>query len=144
MNQIRPNLYIGNAPDACSAPLLADNKITAVFNVGLDCNDPWDCPGVLFVKIGLIDGPGNHQSQIRFALDVLDRLLMDGHRVMIHCVAGHSRAPYITARYLSRRENRNFKITLAEVIRLRPGAENPNRLVALYGTGWEGLPEPAQ
>lgn len=143
MNKIRPNLYIGNMGDAQSVAVLRTEKITAVLNVGFDCDDPW-FPNMFFVKVGLIDGPGNTPAQIRFAVDTLGYLLRDGYRVMIHCVAGHSRAPYITTRYLSLVENRNFQKVFEEVVRLRPGAENPNRLRGLYGTGWEGLLEPRQ
>ncbi len=64
-------------------------------------------------QILMEDGPGNSVELLHEALSTLDTLLTN-HRVLVHCMEGASRAPFVVACHLALRE----KISLLDALDL--------------------------
>lgn len=114
MNEIIPGLWIGNSQDAKNNSELEKNSIRSVFNVAWDL-DYRVLPGIIPVKVGLFDGPGNRESTFALAVNTLVALKKMGP-VMIHCHEGVSRSPTVAAAYLV--ENVNGITTLVDAFEL--------------------------
>ena len=72
---------------------------------------------------GLIDGPGNEVTTLIAAVYVLEQLLRRHDKVLVHCHAGHSRAPTVVGTYLASRngyEANNFAKAMHEIKHKRP------------------------
>lgn len=121
MNKIRDNIYLGSWQPAADLQQLKDNAITAVLNVALDCEDPdFFNEGISNVKVGLGDCDYNKSHMKDLAVLALERLIIAGERVYVHCVAGASRSPYVVAKYLAKTEGSNLRDKTMELHNLRP------------------------
>jgi protein-tyrosine phosphatase len=92
---IRDEIAIGDSQDAISA----DNKIfDATLNVAidLDIKDEFKWR----YKIGLLDGPGNDPRIFAAILILLDSLVSQDKKVLVHCHAGASRSVMVVAAWL--------------------------------------------
>jgi histidinol-phosphate aminotransferase len=135
MDWITEHLAIGNIDDALSLETLRAAGITAV----LGLNDfPTFLAGSGFEwrRVRLIDGPGNSSSEIMDALEALDGFLTAGHRVLVHCTEGVSRAPFVTACYLARQNGWEIEAALEYISQHRTIA-NPHPELRLL---WQDLP----
>lgn len=120
MNKIRENIYLGNEDVVQDIKMLKSAGINAVFNVGDNSLDPYyPSREMLMVKVGLEDNQFNEPRAKDLAVGVLGSLLDRGYVVYVHCVAGASRSPFIVARYLAERENRDIREVLTELKQLR-------------------------
>lgn len=102
MDKIRDNLYIGNSHDAlhCTEELKAEG-ITAIFNVARDLtNTTVTHKDFEMYHVGILDGGGNDPIICGCALMLLNGLLRQGHKVLIHCHEGKSRSVVIAAAHL--------------------------------------------
>lgn len=121
MNKIRENIYLGSWQPATNLQWLHSNRITAVLNVALDCEDPdFFNEGISNVKVGLGDCDYNKPHMKELAVLALEKLLMAGEIVYVHCVAGASRSPYVVAKYLAKTEGSNLRDKTMELHTLRP------------------------
>jgi protein-tyrosine phosphatase len=102
LNQITENIFIGNSHAALhSRDLLKSLGITAILNVAKDLdNNKLDPQEFSLNKIGLGDGDGNDLEDIGTALQVLQKLLLNGHKVLVHCHEGKSRSVGLVATYI--------------------------------------------
>lgn len=102
-NKIGNHLWLDSWRGASDRSWLRENNIKTIINVAEDFNDP-DQPGIRQIKIGLTDGPGNEPWMIRLAIDTvllaIDKADGTDENVLVHCIAGRSRSPYIAARAL--------------------------------------------
>ncbi len=94
-------LFLGNAMDARDLQQLHDLQIAAV--VDLAANEP---PAqltrdILYCRIPIIDGDGNSNAIIEFAIRSVATLVEKEFRTLVACSAGMSRSPAITATALS-------------------------------------------
>lgn len=121
MNKIRDNIYLGSWQPATDLPLLQANGITAILNVALEQQDPdFFNEGISNVKVGLGDCDYNKSHMKDLAVLALERLLIAGEKVYVHCVAGASRSPYVVAKYLAKVEGSNLRDKTMELHTLRP------------------------
>lgn len=118
ITKIRDNLYLSGQDDVNNE--MRRFGITAVLNVADNSMDPYyRGTEILMCKVGLEDNNLNPNHFIDLALIVLEFLLNNGHVVLVHCVAGASRSPYIIARYLAKKENKNVRDVLIELKSIR-------------------------
>jgi protein-tyrosine phosphatase len=107
MTQISDSIFIGNSQDHKRLDVLKTTGITAVYNVAADLNTEW-CTEIVYVKCGLWDGPAG-SNRIELAVDLLEKLVDGGERVLIHCHEGCNRSPYIVAKYLAKKNGTDWK-----------------------------------
>lgn len=123
INRVRHNIFLSGENEVKSLETMRALGITAVLNVADNSPDPYyRATTVLMVKVGLEDNELNDPEAKDLAVFVLASLLDAGYSVLVHCVAGASRSPYIVARYLSETEDRPIKEVLVELKTLRPEA----------------------
>ena len=74
------------------------------------------------------------------AVDELNRLLNEGHTVLVHCRHGKSRSPHVIAACLASRENKQYQDVYEEIRKICPrvlwlsmGEEIKNK----FGVEWE-------
>jgi protein-tyrosine phosphatase len=99
LSRITDKLFIGDSGDAKNLDHLQEVPINGVLNVAfdLDVKEDYYHRGISAHKVGLIDGPGNKIGDYYAAVLKLDSLLKTKNQVMIHCHAGVSRSPFVTA-----------------------------------------------
>lgn len=124
MNRISAKLWLGEAADACDIEAIGRNGITAALSLAEDaCHEERD--GILRTGVFLSDLHENPLSQYRKAVETIDRLLKEGHTVLIHCTAGISRSPAVVAGYLTSRKEMHPLQAWCLIVRRRPVVE-PN------------------
>jgi hypothetical protein len=94
LSKITDKIWLGNELDSFAAM-----GCTAILTVAVE-PFPSDILATT-AKCGLIDGPGNPPALYQAALCELHGLLAMGHTVMVHCIEGVSRSPFIVACYLA-------------------------------------------
>ena len=119
MNKVHSNIWIGNSRDA----RIPNGTIDANLNVALDLI--YSAPVQKYVKVGLVDGPGNEQKDFNLAVDILDELIKKGNNVLVHCHSGVSRSVSVVTVYLAKESGRSFDEVLLEIQAVRPVA-NPH------------------
>lgn len=125
MNKIRDNLYVGSI-NSTSEEQLREHGITAVLNIAYEVNDPpSDYTKMRQVKVGLGDAWDNNPYMKELAVSALKQMLYNKEVVLVHCMAGASRAIYVVCRVIADIEGKQVKDVYEEVRQLRP--------VALYG-----------
>lgn len=129
---ITDNVAIGDSQDGKKA----DNKVfDAVLNVAIDLdikdNFKWR------YKVGLLDGPGNHMHMFMAAVLVLDALVSQDKKVLVHCHAGLSRSPIVVATWVATTGVTSLEHATEEICKLR-GA---NPAFALRELARETLPQ---
>jgi histidinol-phosphate aminotransferase len=134
MDWITEQIAIGNIDDALSAEGLRGAGISAVLGLN-DFPTFLDGSGFEWRRVMLIDGRGNTSADVLSALQALEGFLADGHRVLVHCTEGVSRAPFVTACHLARRNAWQFEAALAYV-RARRSIANPHPELRLL---WQEL-----
>ena len=138
MDKIRDNLYIGNSHDAihCKDELKAEG-ITAVLNVARDLtNTKLTHKDFELYHVGIMDGGGNDPIVCGCALMLLNGLLRQGHKVLIHCHEGKSRSVVIAAAHLRAcGEYWDLKDAIADIKRVRPVVDVKPELQQMF----EGL-----
>lgn len=117
---IQDCLAIGNESDATDESLLIDSGITAVLNVAAEIMPPHYQSDIISAKVGLIDGPGNYPSLYTVAIQILDVLLTEEEMVLVHCVAGISRSPFIVACYLVLKQDISYREAEQFILSRRP------------------------
>ena len=130
MDWITDQIAIGNIDDALSAERLRMEGVTAVLGL---CDFPTFSPALGFAwqRVELFDGEGNSIAELRAALQALDAFVEAGHRVLVHCREGVSRAPFVTACYLAGVDG-DFDVALETVSRRRRIANPHPGLIALW------------
>lgn len=134
---IKPDILIGTYPqnEVDLDRLMSGPKITAVLNLQTD-NDfrtlrvnwakfehAYKARGMLCQRWPIVDlSPSSLENRLEGAVDVLDQLLGDGHRVYVHCSAGIGRAPAVVMGYLAWYQGMGLKAAIELVKRLRPCA----------------------
>jgi protein-tyrosine phosphatase len=111
---INEKIAIGNAQDSINV----DNTIfNSVLNVAIDFdikdNFRWRH------KVGLVDGPGNDPLTFYSAVLLLESLVKQGKKVLVHCHEGKSRSVMVVATWLSMRGLSNLDDALKSIMALR-------------------------
>lgn len=139
MDEILPNLYVGNAVSATSAHL-RDHQIDAVVNCAKELDDP-DVQELQLDYLHLPLKDSMHQSLTK-SIDVATPWIQDqlssGKVVLIHCAMGRSRSVAILIAFLqSLNKNLSAEQALAFIRTKRPCANpNPNFMRQLDKKGF--------
>lgn len=102
-NQITDDVFIGSAADALHRPidLLNGAGITAILNVAKDLSNIRQIHNhFMMCHIPLTDGGANSIKMCELAVEALQAMLDDGHRVMVHCHVGRSRSVGVVATWM--------------------------------------------
>lgn len=129
ISKITENIFIGNADDAKSAPHITEAGITAVLNCAMDLD--YQQRAAFTVKVGMIDGKGNKPTDLLTAVRMLETLLENGHRVLVHCHEGRSRSPVVVATYMSKTKGMSIETALSELNKLRPLVDPNQHMIKL-------------
>jgi hypothetical protein len=124
MDWITDRIAIGNSCDA-RAPKGVDATINVAVDLHISEDFEWRH------KVGLIDGPGNHPQTFMAAVLLLDALMEEGKKVLVHCHAGRSRSVMVISTWLAWREGRSFDVTLKAIQKLRQWERSEPALYAL-------------
>lgn len=107
IKKIAPNIFISGANEIHNKEELKGLGITAILNVAWEVNDPEYSPeDFKMVKVGLLDSSNNPDWLKSLAIIAFGSLVENGEIVLIHCLHGASRSPYIALRYLAEKEKR--------------------------------------
>ncbi len=105
MTNVFPNIWLGNSRDMHEADL-RKHKVDAILNTAhdLECNRGWP-DGVLYVKCGLVDGPGNTMAAYHAAVLMLCSIVTGGRKVLVsdHDAGSRACAVIIMAMHAMRR-----------------------------------------
>ena len=120
MNWITDQIAVGNIDDALNVSSLSEYCVTAVVSLHWF---PLHIPArsVIHRRIELEDGVGNSPELLHQALSALDTLVVAKHRVLVHCLQGVSRSPFVVAGYLALRNKTSLSnaVTLVREHRTR-------------------------
>lgn len=111
---VTDNIAIGDADDSRSA----DNKIfNATLNVAidLDIEDTFEWRH----KVGLLDGIGNHPQTFLAAVLLLDSLVQQDKKVLVHCQSGTSRSVMVVSAWIKMKGYASLKEALDQIMPLR-------------------------
>jgi hypothetical protein len=135
VTQIKPNIYVGSYPQNAADVdrLVTGPNITAVLN--LQTNDDLRALGIrwsdflgaykersiLCMRYPIVDfSPNGLENRLEGAVDMLDQLLGNDHRVYVHCTAGVCRAPAVVIGHLAWNLGMGPKAAIKFVKHLRP------------------------
>lgn len=117
--KLTENLFLSGESEAHNIDKLKELGITAILNVGYQVTSP-NHKDFLMVKVGLHEFDPNPDFFKRLAVKVLDSLIKNGNKVLIHCHAGAHRSPYIAFRYLAEKNNKTLDEVYREMMPLVP------------------------
>jgi protein-tyrosine phosphatase len=134
--RVRPNLFVGNAPQAAEdTALLAAEGVSAVLSLQTDDDlaqsglrwpqvEAWySQQDIVARRLPILDfSPEAIVTHMDEALAALNVLLEDGHTVYLHCTMGINRSPTIAIAYLVRTEGLSVAAALDAVLSARPAA----------------------
>ncbi len=112
MDWVTEQIAIGNVDDAIDMQQLQSEGVSAILSLYSFPTPMLDQP-VLHRQVLLPDGPGATVELLHEAVSTLDALLTR-HRVLVHCMEGASRSPFVVACHLALREN----ISLLDAVNL--------------------------
>src|SRR5277367_5725480 len=119
MTQVGHRLFLSGY--ARAADLAKDNphKITAVLCVHQAMDYPKN-PDIIYEHIPFADGEGIPPKVFVQCLGWLKHMYEEGHIILIHCAAGISRSPTITASFMHYGESAEFNAALDQIRLDRP------------------------
>lgn len=123
MNEIVPNLYLGNEIDAKDLEKLKQNNIYYILNVTKNIQFYCDHEINNFVcKRIAVDDMTNQNLKQHFdeAIKFIDEGIDNNKKVLVHCQAGISRSPTIVIAYLMYKYNLSMNDAYSKVKDIRP------------------------
>ena len=111
MDWITDRIAIGNVDDAMNTEQLEREGVTAVLSLFEIPKFTSDCR-LVQQRITFDDGPGNSIEVLDDVLSTLDILLTEHHKVLVHCMEGVSRSPFVVACHLALRNKINLSNAL--------------------------------
>lgn len=110
MIKFRDNVYVGGMADVegkAAADIINAEGITAILNVSYEMQDPPMYPSAIRqVKIGMSDNNENKQYMKDLAVYVMEKMMDEGEKVLVHCAAGLSRSVFVAVMAVANRENK--------------------------------------
>ena len=106
MSKITEQIWIGSYQDSTNDTFLKDNRITHILCCAKDCKglpDNLDPTIYTYFRVPMIEKPVGAlkiEGWFRTAAKKLDEWISEGHRVLVHCVAGISRSVSTVITYL--------------------------------------------
>ena len=148
---IRSNIFIGTYPknEADIDRLKFGPKITAILNLQTDrdlrtlkvnwpvLEQAYRTRGMMCRRWPIVEfSPVDLEERLEGAVDTLDQLLGEGHRVYVHCTAGLHRAPAVVIGYLTWCQGMSLTAAIRLVKRLRPCKPNIISILAVHLSKW--------
>lgn len=112
MDWVTEQIAIGNVDDAVNIQQLKREGVTAILSLYWFPTPMLGQP-VVQRQVLLHDGPGATVELLHEAISTLDTLLTE-HKVLVHCMEGASRSPFVVACHLALRD----KISLLDAVDL--------------------------
>jgi dual specificity phosphatase 12 len=110
--EIIPNIWIGDYRSSNNTFFIRKNKITCVLN----CTNDVEFLPIIKEKyrIPIDDSPSEVENQKMFgylkcASNFINNMILEGHRILIHCYAGQQRSCTILTAYLMKYCNLSLK-----------------------------------
>ncbi len=126
-------LWLGNTRDLREWKVLLDKEIEAVVDLAAE-EEPAHLPRqLIYCRCPLIDGEGNSQEALSFAVDIVVGLLARKKQTLLACSAGLSRSPTIAAQALARIRNVEATAIVHELTALKP--------IDIHPALWSTIPE---
>lgn len=120
MHELRANLmWIGNALDARDPRQVLDNEISAIVDLAYEEAAAQLPRQLTYCRFPLNDGGGNPVNLIVQALQTTTGLIRKGIPTLVSCSAGMSRSPTIAAFALALLDDKEPRICIAEIGRIR-------------------------
>ena len=108
-------LYIGDALDASNHEKIEDRDIDSVLKLTYDSPEEGYPDSVDVHEFSMRDGPQNEDEQFEKAVKKLLGLFGDGDTVFVHCNAGSSRSPTVSAAAIALYEDVGFESALDKI-----------------------------
>lgn len=115
---IRNKLYVGNRNDAGHLVFANPFGITSVVNLAIEADWPRDAE-VRYLHFPIEDDEDITTDQFDPIMQAIASEVNQG-RLLLHCVAGYSRAPVVAATYIALREQVSFEAAMLRVKAARP------------------------
>lgn len=126
ISRITEEVAIGDA-DAAREITNKDFDATLCVAIDLDIKDQFKWR----YKVGLLDGPGNHPNTFLAAVLLLDSLVANGKRVLVHCQAGTSRSVMVVSAWIASKGLTSLDDALVQIMKLRKVDQYRPNLYAL-------------
>ena len=125
VNEIIPNLWLGNYKAACDKKFLNDYKIKNVITIMDNFDNNCRYNNIRYVNIPIKDKSvcNINFNEIFEKTNKFIKLCLDkGESVLVHCKKGHHRSAAIVVGYLIKHENWGFVESVKYINNLRPYA----------------------
>ena len=126
MTKISDQLFLGDAVDANDPNIFdyVDRILNVSSELGMVYRAEWSKDPQRRHSIPFHDNERVSHSIINSCVIHIDEWIKDGHRVLVHCLAGISRSPSVIATYLClKREFSQYDKAIEHLVTLRPKVE---------------------
>lgn len=108
--QVIPGLWIGSIKDASDLDFLRKENVRLIVNCTK--NVPFYYDGASHARVDVDDNPNENERMLQKFPDIvmaIDKALMSGYSVLVHCFAGMQRSCAVATAYLMYLNARNGK-----------------------------------
>ena len=120
---IPDKLFLGSLSDAWDYSQIKDNKITHIIQLLFDVSDFPQFEGIIYHHISLCDdGLEDILPIFKEYIPIIDDILKNGGRILIHCALGVSRSASLCVAYMAHHTGKSIN----EVIQSIKRPINPN------------------
>jgi len=127
MSEINEQIWIGSYADSNNKQFLNERRIKYILCCGEEFIKPIDMD--TWYRIPVVDNKADDKTLEQFMEGAakLDEWTKEGHRVMVHCMAGVSRSVSVVITYLIMYKGWSLELALTHIGLRRPAA-NPHPL----------------
>jgi atypical dual specificity phosphatase len=108
-------LYIGDILDASNHERIEKREIDSVLKLTYETPDDGYPNSVEVHEFSLTDGPQNDYERFKKAVEKLLELFDGGDTVFVHCSAGKSRSPTVSAAAIALHEDVDFRSAIETI-----------------------------
>lgn len=126
MDEVFNGIYVGTESDAGDESLLRKHGIDIV--VSLTHSNP-QTGDISRVDVPMVDGPQNSYQSFAEAVETVVENVEDGRCVLVHCSAGSSRSPSVSAAAITRLSDATLNEAFNQIIEQRPETDPHDALV---------------
>lgn len=124
-------LYIGDSEDASDHAKIENEGVDAVLKLTYETPDDGYPDSVDVYEYSMTDGPKNDHERFKQAVEKLLELFEDDKTVFVHCSAGKSRSPAVSAAAIAVYEDVSFESALETIRESRE--VNPHTILLKRG-----------
>jgi atypical dual specificity phosphatase len=108
-------IYIGDSDDASDHARIENKEIDAILKLTYESPDNGHPDSVEVYEYSMTDGPSNDRERFKEAVKKLLELFEDGETIFVHCSAGKSRSPTVSAAAIAVHEDVSFESALETI-----------------------------